>query len=138
MDYQKLMDFRNRANPFAQFVGIVTTKIEKGYAEAELELRPEHLNSSGIIHGGVMLTLADVVTGSATVSFGYQAVTSSGEYHYLAPGKGLEKVTATARCLKSGRTLMVFDVEVHGKEGKVLGKGTFTTYRLADKPIVLE
>ena len=138
MDYQKLADYRNQANPFAQYVGIVTTKIEKGYAEVELELRPEHLNSVGIIHGGVMLTLADVVTGSATLSYGYHAVTSSGEYHYLYPGAGLEKVTAVARCIKSGKTLMVFDVEVYGKEGKVLGKGTFTTYRLADKPVILE
>ena len=138
MNYQKLAEYRNKANPFAQYVGIVTTKIEEGYAEVELELRPEHLNSVGIIHGGVMLTLADVVTGSATLSFGYHAVTASGEYHYLAPGAGLEKVTAAARCIKNGKTLMVFDVEVYGKEGKILGKGTFTTYRLADKPIVLE
>ena len=138
MDYQKLREQRNQTNPFAQYVGIVITKIEEGYAEVELALRPEHLNPVGIVHGGALFTLADVVTGAATASFGTQAVTVSGEYHYLAPAAGLEKVTAAARCIKKGKTIVVFDVEVYGKEGKVVGKGTFTSYRLADKPIILE
>ena len=139
MDYKKLAEQRTRSNPFALFVGINITKIEEGYAEVELKLRPEHLNPVGIVHGGCLYTMADVVTGAACASLGTQAVTVSGEYHYLAPAPANMKVaTAAAKCIKSGKTICVFDVEVFAEDRTVIGKGTFTVFRLVNKPIVIE
>ena len=138
MDYNKLVELRNRENPCAAYVGIVTTKIEEGYAEAELTLRPEHQNPVNVVHGGCLYTLADVVTGSAAASFGTQTVTVSGEYHYLAPAKNAHKINASAKCLKSGKSLLVFDVEVKADDDTVVGKGTFTSYRLKQEVITLD
>ena len=83
MDYNELAKQRNEQNHFARYIGIVTTKIEKGYAEAVLTVKPEHMNAMNIVHGGCIYTLADVATGSAAASLCSQAVTTSGEYHYL-------------------------------------------------------
>ncbi len=138
VDFEKLLAERNRSNPFAQYVGVVITKIEEGYAEASLEIREEHLNPVGYVHGGVLYTMADVAAGAATVSLGSHAVTVSGEYHYLAPAKGTKEVTTVAKCIKKGKTILVFDLEVYTAEKKLVGKGTFTTYRLADQPIILD
>lgn len=138
MDYNKLVEQRNRENPFAAYVGIVTTKIEDGYAEAELTLRPEHMNPVNIVHGGCLYTLADVVTGAAASSFGTQTVTVSGEYHYLTSAKDTKKIKAHAKCLKRGKTLVTFDVEVTDDNGNLVGKGTFTSYRLQKEVITLD
>ena len=132
MDYNKLVEQRNRENPFAAYVGIVTTKIEDGYAEAE------HMNPVNIVHGGCLYTLADVVTGAAASSFGTQTVTVSGEYHYLTSAKDTKKIKAHAKCLKRGKTLVTFDVEVTDDNGNLVGKGTFTSYRLQKEVITLD
>ena len=138
MNYQKLADLRNRTNHFAQHVGIVTTKIEEGYAEAKMTLQAFHRNPTGIVHGGALYTLADVVVGSANASLGTHGVTVDGAYHYLAPAAKGKEVTAVATCVKPGGKICVFDVEVRTDEGTLIGKGTFTTYRLLDKPILLD
>ena len=76
--------------------------------------------------------------GSASASLGTHGVTVDGTYHYLAPAANMKELTAVAKCVKSGIKICVFDVEVLSEEKKVIGKGTFTTYRLLDKPIVLD
>ena len=138
MDYHKLAEQRNSTNNFARHVGIVTTKIEHGYAEVRMELQPFHLNPTGIVHGGALYTMADVVVGSANASLGTHGVTVDGEYHYLSPAANMKVLTAVAKCIKPGGKICVFDVEVLSDEGKLIGKGTFTTYRLLDNPIVLD
>ena len=138
MNFEKLREYRNRTNAFANHVGVVVTKIEEGYAEAELELRAEHLNPMGYVHGGVLYTIADITAGAATVSFGTNAVTLSGEYHYLAPAHETKMLKAIAKPIKTGKKILVFDLGVYTAEEKMVGKGTFTIYRLLDKPIVLE
>lgn len=135
MDYNKLMEFRNANNPFAAYVGIRTTKIAHGYAEAVLSVKPEHLNPVGFVHGGCLFTLADVVTGAASASFGFHGVTVSGEYHYLTPAKDAEQLFAAAKCIKSGKKILVFDVTVFSANDTVVGKGTFTTFLLDKKMI---
>ena len=138
MDYNKLMELRNSTNNFARHVGITTTKIEHGYAEVRMDLQTFHLNPTGIVHGGALYTMADVVVGSANASLGTHGVTVDGEYHYLAPATSANELTAVAKCIKEGGKICVFDVEVLAEGKNLIGKGTFTTYRLLDKPIILD
>lgn len=135
MDYNKLIELRDRENPFSVFLGIKTTKIEEGYAEVELELKPEYMNPSNVVHGGCLYTLGDVVSGAAATSFGTKAVTVSGEYHYLSAAKNTKKIKARAQCIKQGKTLLVFDVRLTDDRNTMIGKGTFTYYRLLKEVI---
>lgn len=130
MDYNELVKQRNEQNCFARYIGIVTTKIEKGYAEAVLTIRHEHMNTTNIVHGGCIYTLADVVTGSAAASLCNQAVTTSGEYHYLHSAKNTKQLKAYSKCIKNGKNILLFDVEIKSDDDTIIGKGTFTCYRL--------
>ena len=138
MDYQKLVDLRNLENPFASLVGIQVTKIEQGYAEAVLSLRPEHLNPVNAAHGGCLYTLADVAAGSAGASYGTKTVTVSAEYHYLAPAINTQTLIARATCLHAGNSILPVEVVVSSGEGILLGKSTFTLYRLKKETICLD
>lgn len=135
MNYEKLIQMRDRQNPFSVFLGIKTTKIENGYAEVELKLKPEYLNPTKVVHGGCLYTLGDVASGAAAASFGTKAVTISGEYHYLAAAKNTEKIKACAKCIKPGKTLVFFDVELTDDHGNLIGKGMFVYYRLLEEII---
>lgn len=138
MDYEKFIEYRNSTNPFARYVGVKVTKVAEGYAEGEVTIRPELLNPVGYVHGGCLYTMADVVTGAASAALGTDAVTVSGEYHYLAAAKDTKKVSVVSKCIKKGKTLLTFDVEVFDDKKKLIGKGIFTSYRLYDVPIVIK
>lgn len=50
---------------FSELMGISYGPWKQGESNISLEMRPHHLNRLGITHGGVILTLLDVVCGMA-------------------------------------------------------------------------
>lgn len=54
---------------FTKFIGIDEVEHPaEGRIEAEIEVQEHHLNEGGVVHGGALVTLLDVVMGSAVVS----------------------------------------------------------------------
>lgn len=53
------------ANRFRQLVGYRTQAWREGYGEIVLDIRDDHMNSLGIVHGGVYAALLDAAFGQA-------------------------------------------------------------------------
>jgi len=51
---------------FKSLVGYRTPVWRQGYAEFEIEIGPQHTNSSGFLHGGVYMTILDAAMGHAS------------------------------------------------------------------------
>jgi len=64
-------DRRRRAPPptpqsgYQQLMGYRLVEWREGLAIAELAVGPQHLNISGVLHGGVLMSLLDTVCGYA-------------------------------------------------------------------------
>jgi uncharacterized protein (TIGR00369 family) len=85
-------DPTQRSNRFRQLVGYTTKVWSEGYSEIELTVRDDHLNSLGIVHGGVYVTLLDAAFGHAcawcaTEGHVRSAVTVSLTSTFVAPAK---------------------------------------------------
>ncbi|MCX7568110.1 PaaI family thioesterase [Sulfitobacter sp. F26169L] len=52
-------------NDFNAYVGYSLNNWDVGTSYIELELKPHHLNSQGIVHGGVLMSLLDSACGAA-------------------------------------------------------------------------
>ena len=50
---------------FTQHVGIELTEKSPGRSRWILDLQPIHMNTHGVVHGGVLFTLADTAMGAA-------------------------------------------------------------------------
>jgi uncharacterized protein (TIGR00369 family) len=77
--------------PFTRLLGARREFSEGGRARLVIEARPELGNVIGAMHGGVVLTLLDVVMASAAVSlfdFTRTAVTLNLNTSFLEPGRG--------------------------------------------------
>jgi uncharacterized protein (TIGR00369 family) len=61
-------DTQRKRSGFRTLIGYRTKVWREGYGEVELEIGPQHLNSIGIVHGGIYAALLDVALGHA-VSF---------------------------------------------------------------------
>jgi len=48
-------------NPFIDLLGVQHEHWEDGYIRTRLDLRPDHQNRSGVVHGGILTTLLDHV-----------------------------------------------------------------------------
>ena len=51
------------ANDFRKKIEMEITEARPGYAVGEIVLKPWHMNILGIVHGGVLYSLADTVGG---------------------------------------------------------------------------
>jgi uncharacterized protein (TIGR00369 family) len=61
----KPRDPTQKSNRFRALLGYTTRVWREGYGEVELTIREDHLNSMGIVHGGVYVTLLDGAFGHA-------------------------------------------------------------------------
>lgn len=118
--------------PYARLIGMRVTELAPGRATVALELRTEHLNSAGLIHGGVVMSLADHAFGAATNSLGrlYVAV-QFGINLVAAPAVGTT-IYAEASVLHAGRRAGSAEMTVRDGAGKLVARALGTVVSLGD------
>lgn len=98
-------------------VGARILEAEPGRAVCVLPLRPAHMNANGTPMGGAIFTLADFAFAVAANGFSDRVTVSQhASVTFLAPAKGTE-LRAEATCLKAGRTLCLYTVDITDNEG---------------------
>ncbi|WP_425331080.1 PaaI family thioesterase [Phaeobacter italicus] len=108
-----------------QMVGYRTEiDLATGDCEVTLDLGPQHLNRNGLLHGGIVATLMDVVCGNtASQHFDPQAhppvVTVSLTLSYVAAVQA-GRVRATAAAQGGGASLAYVSGALHGEDGTLL------------------
>lgn len=116
----KVRDSFGRQNAMG-FIGAQLTKVEPGHVEIELPYREELTQQHKFFHGGITTMIADSAAGYAAYSMfppDSSVLTVEFKMSLLAPAAG-EKLIASGKVVKPGRTLTLCDVEVHAvKDGK--------------------
>ncbi len=74
-----------RQDSYARSIGVEIVDWGGGIATASAAVLGDHLNFLGGVHGGFVLSGADVALGVASNSWGRVAVATSIDIHYLAP-----------------------------------------------------
>ncbi len=96
-------------------IGARLTRVEPGAVEIELPVSPHVSQQHGYVHAGVVSTIADSACGYAALSLmpaGAGVLTAEFKVNLLAPAEG-ERLVASGRVVKPGRTLTVAQAEVH-------------------------
>ena len=112
---------------FAERIGAAVEDTGDGSARITFEVRDEHLNPAGTLHGGVVATLVDTAMGSAvrtTTGEGEVPATSQLTVTYLRPGT-TGPLEVTARVRTKGEHLTVCEAEVE-QDGKAIGHAVAT------------
>ncbi len=91
------------------------TTIEPAHVIAEIELGAMHRQQSGLTHGGVIATIADVAAGFAGFSLiaeDQQMVTADIKVSYYYPAVG-HRLRADGKVLKHGSTLSFCEADIY-------------------------
>jgi len=129
-------DLRARvaSSAFHSWMGMELVGAEPGRVEISLEAADHHLNLQGLLHGGVIATLADTATGLAVrtmVPAGRRHVTVQLDVHYLRPGAP-GRVTAVGTTVRLGTSIGYAEADVLDAKGRLLARATATVAVMAD------
>jgi len=124
---------RVEGNPFVRHLGIKFTSVEDGVVEAVMTLRPEFKQYSGVIHGGVLASVADTIAGFAAYTLtppDKDVLSAELKTSFLRAAWG-DTLIAKGFVIKPGRNIHFCECEIYCDDKLVCkASGTFCVVHL--------
>jgi uncharacterized protein (TIGR00369 family) len=117
MDLGKAIEQGFRSAPFVAHLGIELDALGPGWCEARLDVQPWHLQQTGVVHAGVVATLAQLCAGGVTttqIAPGEFVVTAEYKINLLRGARGA-RLHCRAEVLKPGQMLTVVEASVYAE-----------------------
>jgi uncharacterized protein (TIGR00369 family) len=114
--------------PFAKHCGLALESVTSDEVTGGLDWAPERCTAGGILHGGILMTLADSM--GALCAFqhlppGATTATIESKTNFFRPvGRG--RVRAVTRLLHRGRATIVVQTDLTSEDGKRVAQVTQT------------
>ncbi|MCD8335610.1 MAG: PaaI family thioesterase [Clostridiales bacterium] len=118
-------------NQFIKLCGIQLLEDPEGSYYAQARVTPQVHNPYGIVHGGLLYTMADMVSGATARQYGPHPVTLDSDLHFL---RNVSSGTLTARAepVRVGGSVAVLRARVCCGD-ELLAEGTFTFFYRREK-----
>jgi uncharacterized protein (TIGR00369 family) len=127
---------RLQDSEFYRWAGVEVVDASPGLVEVVFEANPQHLNLQGLVHGGILATLADTAMGLAVRTVlepGRRHVTVQLGIEFLSPGRP-GRITARGRSVKIGTQLGFAEADVMNADGRLLARAHSTLSVTTEKP----
>lgn len=121
--------------PFAARLGLVVEKAEPGCVSGSLPYLPELCTAAGVLHGGVLMSLADslaAICAFLNLAPGRSTATTTASTNFLRPVRG-GLVTGTAIPVHVGRSAIVVRVDLVDAERRLVATTTQTQAVLPER-----
>ena len=115
--------------PHVQWLGMRFLTAAPEGVTAEMVVRDELCNGSGVLHGGALMSFADTLGACATtlnLPEGARTTTVESKTNFLAPAPSGTKVMGECLPLHRGRRTMVWQTRVTSEEGRLVAVVTQT------------
>jgi 1,4-dihydroxy-2-naphthoyl-CoA hydrolase len=115
--------------PFGKLLGLEILVAEPDKVEAEMTVEPQFGNRNGVMHGGVIMGLADNVGGTATflnLRPGEKTTTVESKTNFFRAIPVGSRVRAVCEPLHKGRKTMVWQTRLLTEDGKLAALVTQT------------
>jgi 1,4-dihydroxy-2-naphthoyl-CoA hydrolase len=114
-------------NYFAKYLGMEIVEISKGDCIVSMLVTAKHTNIRQVVHGGALVSLADMAMGLACASLGRRVVTLDLNISFMRRAREGDTVRAFTKVLHKGKTTTVVSGSILDETGKLLAeaRGTF-------------
>ena len=126
---QHIVEFYHK-NPFVEYLQTEVVPTADGGVQLELTVEAEHTNLYGIIHGGVLMSMADTAMGAAALARNKKVVTMNLSMDFMHSVPLTTRLIATGKVLHDGRHTMTLESEITNADGKLFAKAHGTFYVL--------
>src|SRR5579871_4015719 len=121
---------------FAKLMGVKIIARTPERSESELVIRDDLCNRRGVIHGGAVMALGDIMggmTASAALKEGQRTATIESKTNFFAPIPKGDTARAVCTPLHSGRTTIVLQTNITRGDGRLAAIVTQTQIVLPAK-----
>ena len=126
--FQAMLKEGTLVSPSSNLIGYKFVTVEFGDVVVELEINEHHAGLFGLVHGGIICTIADAAMGFAHVSTlneGEMGVTMESKINFFkAPSKG--KLRAKGKIVQRSRKTSYVECEVLNDEDELIAKSNST------------
>lgn len=116
--------------PFAREMGIEVDHITKDEVSLYLDIRPEHINSRGFVHGAVIYALMDHTLAFAA-NMEEEAVGQSTNVIFHRPMRE-GRLYSRSRVINVSKNLKTYGIDTYS-EGKLISSSVCTAFRLGER-----
>jgi uncharacterized protein (TIGR00369 family) len=112
-----------------EWLGLKLVETGEGTAVVEMATTEDMANHSGVVHGGMISTLADSAMGRSlrTLSPGVvRAMSFDLKLNFINAAKVGEKLRATGHVIHAGRRTVVAECRVEGSDGRLVATASAT------------
>ena len=129
----ELMNNYLRSEPLLNFIGLEFVEVGDGFVRAVFPYKREILRRGGIVYGGAIMAVIDVVLGAAvmTVNEGIDQYTAELKVHFLEPLIN-GPFTVEGKVIRAGRHLAVAEAHVYDANRKLCALGIGTWFIVRD------
>ena len=113
---------------FARYTGIEMVEHSAGRAKVRMVVRDHHRNGLGMVHGGVIFTLADYAFAAACNSHGFASVAVNATISYLKAPKGTVLQAVAEEAVVDGKMGSCL-VRILDEDGSVVAMFQGLSYR---------
>lgn len=117
--------------PFYQLLGIHLQKVGPGCAEVGVTVAEEHSNPIGLVHGGLIMALADAAMGNAIRALGIKGVTVDCSTSFIAGAPKGEHIVARGQVWKAGKNMVFARADIRCGD-RILGDSKGTFFKIGD------
>lgn len=116
---------------YLEFLGFRLTAWKEGFVRLEMPVRPEHRNTVGFLHGGVIASLLDIagaVSGSYGIASEFVSVTINLNCNFISPHTA-QHVVAEGELIRTTKSLFFAQSKLFDPENKRLCATATGTYK---------
>jgi len=116
---------------YYKLLAIELQLLSPGYAEIKVISGPQHTNPMGLIHGGLITSIADAAMGNAIRSLGIIGVTVDLSAAFTAAARVGDTIVARGKVLQAGKSMIFAEATVYADD-RLLGHSKATFYKIDD------
>ncbi len=114
--FERPVQYMMKEDAFSQWLGLSVDKVDAGYCQLSMKVKPEMLNGFKILHGGVAFAMADSAMAFAANSHGQLSVVTDAHIQFPASATEGENLIAEARETARSRKKGFYEVTIKEKE----------------------
>lgn len=127
-DLQAIVAGQREPIPYDGFMGFRLVSWSPDGAVVEADVDGRFANPTGVVHGGVLMGLADSAMGLTVTGLlgeGKAGTNTDLQMRFLRPTKH-GRITATARVVRKGRRTLVLECDVVDEAGRLVARASST------------
>lgn len=135
---RELLARQFEGSPFSRKLGVKAVEFDYDRAVLQLPYQEENTTIANVVHGGAILTLADIAATAAAWTgvddpTAWRGLTADLSLSFISAGRG-QTLTADARVIRRGGTLTFIEVSVTDESGVIVARA-MVTYKLSRVPV---